>query len=615
MQNESTKIKIAAVQMDYVPAAFIEIYDLLTEPIKPFVALPGHGMAFLTLNSKTANDKCIEFISKHKKDYIELLNIKIGKILMFSAQHNVDIVVFPEYSIPAESLLNIRKLVEEYKINIVAGSHSVLNGNYEIYREIEMKKADEKKLKLRSAISPIFHIDGKVEYIAKSSRTQRMDYDFSQGGHWKIINFKIKHDDSTDCKYKKIKASIYLCIDYVEDMNNKSSKSTIKDKSINDFSDTDIIIVSSYTPAIEPFERLAINCLEGYKKAVIFVNAVDKGGTRIFCHFDSKIKQQLFTILDDGKGSFKLPGGEEGITIVTLDPKKQYTVNPTSYPNYECSKQEGVYPFIYSYTLNKFENIKTEFENAKDDYNEKKCIIKKHENVIREWSKHSIIYRDKIAKMYHNLDNLLPYQLDFFFDVFCLDNEIKLMDKWRLEKVDEINKLFDLLLKEENLLVPEREILYKLKIYYSMKQLELESNKLIKFRDTRIKQSRYTGKRILWVTTKEGVSKTLFEDYQNSNIFYDLTEIMADCIEDLFNDKNGKLIPCDVLIISITSSHNPFHEIKDRIGKHYKKLILVICEDVDCDLSEKLNYLYRKDSEYITKLNSIITMILEKNGK
>ncbi len=596
-------IRVAAVQMDFNPAVFIGIDDLLREPLKCFDERPGYGIAYIPFYSMEVNERLDEFISKEIKDsYIDLLNKKVLGILEFCVSKEVDLLVFPEYSIPAATLPLIKQFViNEKKINIVAGSHTVLMENYAYYKEIGMEEADESKLALRKAISPIFHADGKVCRVEKFTRTQRMDHDFALGEIWGNITFKVNGQDITSL--------IYLCIDYIED---KSSKKELFRKG---FENADIIIVPAYTPVIEPFERFALHCLTGYKKAVVFANAVDSGGTRIFCHFDLKTKQQLYDILDDGYGSFKMPEGEEGIIIVSLDTSKQYTEKPTSFTQQKSSIQEGVYPFVYSYTLDGFEMIKKELE-GNGNYNEKKRILKSNKTIICSWMDYTKIYKRKIAKLFHNIENLRNEQIDFFLDVFYLSDEMAMLDSWRLEKVLQIDAYFDSFLKYEKLDSEWWELIFKLKVYYFKHRRKLESNKTIFERKNKIRTARHQDKKCMWIITEDIISNQLFNDWKGKRGGYAIEGIKADCADTLFENGNEILRNAHVLVITVTTSHNPFDKIKDRLTEYYRKCIIIDCENMldTGGLPSGIRFVKRNIS-YINDLNNAIINILDAGEK
>ncbi len=563
-------IKVAVVQMDFNPSAHISSVNYLKEPVKPSFGNSNISISTLSLIlSNDANEKLKTFNNKTKNDYIKLLEKKLEEIIKFCSMHKVDLIVFPEYSIPAEILPKIKKNSKEKRINIVAGSHAVLKENYTIYKKIEMIRHDEPLPELKKAISPIFHLDGRVGYIEKFSPTQRMDHDITPGKKWDIIEFTKNNETFI--------ASIFICLDYVNEKLPERTKS-------KNYFNNHIVIVPSYTPTIKDFEDSAIKDLVRYKRPVIFANCVDAGGSRIFCYFDPKTKEQLSNNSDNSSGSFKIPEGEEGIVMVNLDLNKQHIEKPTSHTQHECSLQEGVYPFVYSNTLKDYELIQNELKEAKD-HNGKKEIINKHKFTIYEWAKYSVILMKKFKLLDIDLENLSDVLLNFLLDVFYLNEQITPLDTWRLEKFREIERLIDYLLQYK-LDDTERQELKELRGYYSENAKNiLESKNIIIRNNIHFEESRLG---ILIVEDNKTSAKLLSKILKDDGHDVSITESKKETLE--YINHNREIIDLIILDLYIPERYGDFpHEENGfEILQHVKNIYPSICviiltafEDVD----------------------------------
>ncbi|MGA1839062.1 MAG: hypothetical protein ACMUIU_00410 [bacterium] len=477
-------IKVAAVQIDCNPALFSGSTNLLKEPIITFNEKQSNGIAFLYVTDMRLSEEIDKFINVDcentkciKTSYIELLRKKLYRIIKFCAEKRVDFIIFPEYSIPAECLVDIKKLSVKYRINIIAGSHIVIPENLSIYQDIFLKQID--KNSLEKNICPIIHLNGEIEHIEKINPS-KLDLNIKKGEIWRIIKFSLGSTNCTEMSEISLKAPIFLCIDFTN-----KHRYTILNRFVKDQKeDYSFIIVPAFTLEKEDFEDDAKFCLKREKKPVIFVNTSPKGGTRIFCHFDPVTKNQLYPILydNDNLGTVCIPDGEEGIIIVDFDPDKQFTEKPTSIPHYEVSSLKGYYPFVYSHTLNDFEKIIKKI-NSQENYEKKKDILRNYKVQVRDWCNYSKMYSKKIPILYKELTNISNMNLNFCLDHIYLESDIDMMDQWRLNKVENTMDFLYTILRDRRLTEEESDKIYNTIKYYRKLELKLKENKQIEIRD------------------------------------------------------------------------------------------------------------------------------------
>src|SRR5947209_429489 len=118
-------LRIAAVQLDYQPVTRnIGAGWRLDEPLSPLnpLAEPDQPQSLLS-NLKNEHpycrDVCERLMQHSRESYTSNLTEKLREILTFCFRNDVDIVVFPEYSIPVESLVALRSFSN--RMTIIAG--------------------------------------------------------------------------------------------------------------------------------------------------------------------------------------------------------------------------------------------------------------------------------------------------------------------------------------------------------------------------------------------------------------------------------------------------------------------------------------------------------------
>ncbi|MBN1644274.1 MAG: hypothetical protein JW856_05615 [Dehalococcoidales bacterium] len=157
-------IRVHLIQMFYNLSYYDIGYDLLEEsaPLFDSVYALGHLRQI---------DPVSNLLSAQKASYIEQLSNKVESILHWSCGRKANIIVFPEYSIPADVLPNILQSCKKYPRIIIAGTHRVRLTEHSkaIYRAIGLN-LDEKYN--GTAVSPIFLPNGKVQCAFKQSKSK-----------------------------------------------------------------------------------------------------------------------------------------------------------------------------------------------------------------------------------------------------------------------------------------------------------------------------------------------------------------------------------------------------------------------------------------------------------
>ncbi len=566
-------IRIAAIQIDTNTAAYVHPTNYLKEPISFLKGKPDCGISYLAFSKKYIHDKTHQFLEDCIiNDYVDYMNRKLKTILLYCKDKKVDLAVFPEYSIPAGCLPFLKKLIsdEQLDMDIVAGSHAVINENIKSYQDIGLDINFDQDL--GKAISPILHKDGSVEHTEKLLGSKG-DHSIT-GGELKGL---IEVQNSEGAIYNYLN---FICIDFLADKDRNIFDERLNEKDF--INEAAFIIVPAYTPRTDYFENLSFNYISGKKKPIVFVNGADGGETKIFCHFDPPRKQHFYDPFNATPGSYQIPKNEEGIVIVELDPRAQYTIQPTSFILKNSSVQDAVTPITYSYSLDKYEHIIQEIKNEESIYR-KIDIVKNHENEIRRWGKHSKIFLDKIVRLFLGLNNFTKEDdLLFYLEAVALDEdktsgELPILDEWRRRKIKDIISHLDDLLKSygKELKKKEEKRIYKIKNYYRDHLIKIGTDALIKKKDEEISKSENQEIKVLNVYK----GKTSFENYRK------ILEERRFIIESLEYDKGfterieGVEKEHHKILFFISHTDNYFDELSNIPEKILKDKCILICDD------------------------------------
>ena len=206
-----------------------------------------------------------------------------------SSKKDVDVLVFPEYSVPAELLVMIEQhlLKESSDLIVVAGTHVVTNKKIVLPTNYPIKSDNLAGY----AICPIINSTGLIEYVTKHKPSK-----WEQGLHF---------PDAEQMKLipiKNCKIAIRICIDAIIDTLGNVDPSA------------DLIIVPSYSPDTTPFESMA-NLAKYNEKPTVYANVAKMGGSVIYASFPSHGSQWF---VENGHTS-PVPRENECIVVSTIN--------------------------------------------------------------------------------------------------------------------------------------------------------------------------------------------------------------------------------------------------------------------------------------------------------
>lgn len=240
-----------------------------------------------------------------RRFYLANLQAKIDVILKYCGAQEVDLVAFPEYSIPAELLPLCAEMSKNLQMVIIAGSHTILNTpeSQQTYRDLGLHQKLDLSISdpgsdIRTAIAPVFLPDGKTYFVSKRSRSPWEGDMIVRDNKWKPFEVILRD--------RCVKMAVFLCIDALASQKDLSGR-------------IDLAVVPSWSPSTKPFQSFAqLKLIQ--ECPVMYANVADFGESQIFARFGQR-RQHWFMCQD---GSNPLPKGEEGLIGLDVQLGKQY---------------------------------------------------------------------------------------------------------------------------------------------------------------------------------------------------------------------------------------------------------------------------------------------------
>ena len=240
-----------------------------------------------------------------RRFYLKNLKAKIDTILNYCGTRKVDLVVFPEYSIPVQLLPLCAEMSKRLNIVIVAGSHTILGTpeSRKIYKNLGMDQnldlsVSDPGSDIRLAIAPIFLPNGETRLVLKQSRSPWEGDMIISRDKWKPFEVIIRD--------KRMRIAVLLCIDALTNPSLSTEKISL-------------IAVPSWSPSTDPFRSFAqLKLLQ--ECPVMYANVAHFGKSQIFARFGRRYQHWFMS----REGSRYLPKDEEALIGLDVDLGKQY---------------------------------------------------------------------------------------------------------------------------------------------------------------------------------------------------------------------------------------------------------------------------------------------------
>lgn len=291
-----THLKIAAIQLDYQPVTRTSVGGWrLDEPLAPLdpladVAPPSFLLDSLKGRDRLLKDVCERTMKETRQTYMANLTEKLREIMTFCYKHKVDLVVFPEYSIPLEAIEALRAFSNS--IAVIAGLGYLRRVDIKVYQDLDIDVA---------GIAPgnnvaVVLTPKKNLLIAKKNPAEHED--ILPGAGPRIETIQLEKGTFT--------VGTGICLDFLQER-------TMFNQRV-----PDMVVIPSLSRNISEFVNEPPR-----NYARVFANHSTYGGTYIGA---PGIKGLRFV---DERGTIPLNRGLEGIIIVDWDFENPFQTKPS----------------------------------------------------------------------------------------------------------------------------------------------------------------------------------------------------------------------------------------------------------------------------------------------
>jgi predicted amidohydrolase len=291
---ENSYLRIASVQIDYQASACLRAAG---SPIcEPIITEPISNENNYYLNEIKEQDSlretCEILMQSARLKYLETYINKLQDILTYCFDNKVDLLVFPEYSIPVEAIETLRKFSSD--MTIVAGIGYLGRRDIAKLEELEIP-IDNVCIANNAAI--ILSPD-KDFIISKKHAAQNEN--ISTGNGPETYNLKFRGNT--------IRVSVSICLDYLRDTTS----------------------IADQTPEIVIVSALSANTNEFTQKIprdfiTVFSNHSLYGGS---CILTPEVRGEIFA---NRNGTVPLSTSLEAIIILDWDCKKKVSTKPSGF--------------------------------------------------------------------------------------------------------------------------------------------------------------------------------------------------------------------------------------------------------------------------------------------
>lgn len=292
--------RLGLAQISVNPAYADELVSTIQEPTFP------HENEKIGLFSISGLEEINRLQLNLAEKYIAHLNRKVESVVRFAAADGVELLIFPEYSIPPETLPLCHALSEELGLAIVAGSHviTISESAQEIYRTLDMTFEDPGKPseeRVRQAACVVF--------VPRQKPVAFVKYVHSKWEASLVKGSRPFHSFQMNTKAGPIEVQVLICIEALSGKVNKEKHDIVR-----------LVVIPAFTPKTGSFQdqgRAAL--LLG--KCTLFANVAEFGGSRAYARADNA--SFWFTEKD---GSKELPARTEALLVVEADLERQFEI-------------------------------------------------------------------------------------------------------------------------------------------------------------------------------------------------------------------------------------------------------------------------------------------------
>ena len=261
--------------------------------------------------------------------YINHLSRKLDAVIRFASAAGVELLLFPEYSIPAECLPLCRTLSEELKIPIIAGSHVVTlsAAAQQVYRALGLVSIDTARTlslddKVKQAVCIVFIPGESIRVFPKYVKSK-----------WEaclISGSPALHSFDLNTRGGKVEVQVLICIEALSEQQFAREKHT----------HARLITIPAFSPTRDDFYQFAkLSLLQG--KCTLFANVGEFGGSKGFAR-----AEKATYWFSDKDGTAEVPQHAEALIVMEADLEKQFEIRRSSVEHAALTDVKA-FPLLY----------------------------------------------------------------------------------------------------------------------------------------------------------------------------------------------------------------------------------------------------------------------------
>ena len=324
-------LKLHVCQILYNPSYFGPGYDLLEEPA-PLISPQG------ALGLLRSDDRVSSFLVESKGSYVRHVSEKIYAIAAWSAHRGANVLVLPEYSVPATLLPRLHALAQEAGLLISAGTHRIrqTESNRQAYKAISV---DPDSLVSGNSVAPLLGPDGSVHMEPKLAPSKwEPTSELPPGEH---RTYKVHFKDQS------VRVAVLPCLD------------ALRLDQIGDLWETpsespQIVLCPSLSPTSELF-RTSGAVMVAHETLFAYANSATYGGTTF------NVPESWLPSLPGAADPYRrIPDSVEGILEIDFEPTGFFAKRGSVQRWFPCTCPRA-FPIVYAHGnrwLEKYDELK-----------------------------------------------------------------------------------------------------------------------------------------------------------------------------------------------------------------------------------------------------------------
>ncbi|AEI66327.1 hypothetical protein [Corallococcus macrosporus] len=289
-------VRVAVVQLDYHPAFKDVLYEPLPNAAQGSTSLLPEGMVAAPGSVQT---RYRELRHRIRQAYIDQLRRRITAILHACKTWQVQVVVFPEYSIPPEILAPIAR--EAGEILIVAGSHYVdrVALREKVYEKLG--KPEQSKL-IEQSVSPVIHKNRLLALVPKLHAAKPEVGTLRLGNEWEPVSLPSEFPGPM---------GVLICLDFISRQSTQHLKQVAQP-----LGNCRFLAAPALTPthSLPEFDAQAVKEARREHRPVLFANIATHGGSTVFVDEGRPTDHSRFP-----EHVGRLEPSEEGVIVADID--------------------------------------------------------------------------------------------------------------------------------------------------------------------------------------------------------------------------------------------------------------------------------------------------------